>query len=399
MHRFLTLTTLAVFAAGTAVIATNADSSAIRQPEVRKRFVLDVVRMAVALPQADPQDRLRVLSSAASVVGPLDRNLARQFAREGANLEAELANSGQKPAVSMLVHLDCRSQVEFIESLAPAALPRAEDSLVTAITTCKQAVEPARAKLDAALASSIVATRPLLALMEITGPTSRWSQAEFTRMFAALPDQPHEAPNFAAMFLRMVRQVDIDVARRSGLKFLEWLSRLQDSGERNLAVSMTTSTLEKVLGGEAYAEALRSDVVAQSIAQTAGRPGQIEPPEEDHVSVLEAMGDTGKDRTDAIRVVPPSERARQAAAHGFASGTAGDRKSAERYFDMAFAATNEVWAQRTPEKNAAAVVEEVSEAAAQIDPVSALTRAESLDDPSAQAIGMLAVARVVVGQQ
>jgi hypothetical protein len=203
---FLALTTLAVFAAGTAAIAANADSSAIRGPEARNRFVLDVVRMAVALPQADPQDRLRVLSSAASVVGPLDRNLERQLAREGAHLEAELANSGHKPAVSMLVHLD------------------------------------------------------------------------------------------------------------------------------------------------------------------------------------------------AIRTLPPSERARQAAAHGFASGTAGDRKSAERYFDMAFAATNEVWAQRTPQKNAAAVVEEVSEAAAQVDPVSALTRAQSLEDPSAQAIGMLAVARVVMGK-
>jgi hypothetical protein len=35
----------------------------------------------------------------------------------------------------------------------------------------------------------------------------------------------------------------------------------------------------------------------------------------------------------------------------------------------------------------------------QDDPVSALTRGQSLDDLSAQAIGMLAVARVVVGRQ
>jgi hypothetical protein len=392
---------LAVFAAGSAVIATSADSQPVPQPDSRKRFVLDVVHMAVALPQGDPQDRLRVLSSAASVVGPLDRNLARRFAREGAHLEAELANSGQKPAASMLAsgHLDCASQVEFIESITPAALPRAEDSLVIAITSCKRAVEPARAKLDAALASGIVAARPLLAMMEISGPSSRWSQDEFAKMFAFLPDQPGEAPNFAAMFVNMAPKVDKDVARDSGVKFLEWLGNLKDDGERNLAVTMTTTTLEKVLGKEAYAEALRSNVVAQSVAQTAGRPGQIRTPEEDHVSVLEAIGNNGKDRTDAIRTLPPSERARQAAAHGFASGTAGDRKAADRYFDVAFAATDEVWAQRTPQKNAAAVVEEVSEAAAQVDPVSALTRAQSLQDPSAQAIGMLAVARTVMGRQ
>jgi hypothetical protein len=50
-----------------------------------------------------------------------------------------------------------------------------------------------------------------------------------------------------------------------------------------------------------------------------------------------------------------------------------------------------------PEQNAAAVIEEVSEAAAQVDSVNALTRAENLRDPSAEAIAMLAVARVVAG--
>lgn len=400
--RFLqVLTTLAMLIAGAAVIAGTNDSSAIGQTEARKRFVLDVVHMAVALPQGDSQDRLRVLSSAASVVGPLDSNLARRFAREGARLEAELANSGQKPAASMLAsgHLDCRAQVEFIESITPVALPRAEDSLVIAITSCKQAVDPARAKLESALANGIVAARPLLAMMELTGPSSRWSQNEFAKMFHSLPDQPNEAANFAAMFVNEAPKVDKDIVRDSGLKFLEWLGKVKDEGERNLAVTMTTATLQKVLGKDAYAEALRSNVVAQSVAQTAGRPGQIRMPEEDHVSVLEAIGNNGKDRTDAIRALPPSERARQAAAHGFASGTAGDRKAADRYFDMAFAATDEVWSHRTPERNAAAVVEEVSEAAAQVDPVSALTRAQSLQDPSAQAIAMLAVARTVMGKQ
>ena len=64
---------------------------------------------------------------------------------------------------------------------------------------------------------------------------------------------------------------------------------------------------------------------------------------------------------------------------------------------MAFAAVDEVWGARTPEQNAAAVVQEVSEAAAQIDSVNALTRAQKLRESSAQAIAMLAVARVVAG--
>jgi hypothetical protein len=64
---------------------------------------------------------------------------------------------------------------------------------------------------------------------------------------------------------------------------------------------------------------------------------------------------------------------------------------------MAFAAVNEVWDGRTPEQNTAAVVEEVSEAAAQVDSINALERAQQLRDPSAQAIAMLAVARVVAG--
>jgi hypothetical protein len=109
------------------------------------------------------------------------------------------------------------------------------------------------------------------------------------------------------------------------------------------------------------------------------------------------MGRVGNDQTESLAKLPPSRRAREAAANGFATGTGGDRKLAERYFDIAFTAVDEVWAGRSPEKDAAAVVEEVSEAAAQVDSITALQRAQKLQDPSARAIGMLAVARVVVG--
>jgi len=48
-----------------------AATTATQKQAARKEFVLNVVKSAVALPQPDPQDRLRVLSSAASVVAPV----------------------------------------------------------------------------------------------------------------------------------------------------------------------------------------------------------------------------------------------------------------------------------------------------------------------------------------
>ncbi len=370
----------------------------------KKQFVLDVVKAAVALPQPDPQDRLRVLNSAASVVGPLNRAMAKNFAREGARLESELINIGQTPAVSMLAsgEVDCPSAVTFVETIPPAAVLRAEQSLLGALTGCPKAtLEPIRQKTEAALNQGTVAARTLLAVMERVGPKSRWSQATFTKMFSSLPDAAKskgEAPNYAAMYASMAQQVDTDTARQAGLKFLEWLSGLGESGERNLAVNIATETLKQVLGPEKYNEALQSNIIAQQVAQTAGHKGEVEHPAEESVSVLQAMGETRQDRTEQIGKLPPSLRAREAAAHGFATGTGGDRKMADRYFDMAFSAVDEVWNDRDKIDNAPAVIEEVSEAAAQVDAVAALRRAQHLQDPSAQAIGMIAVARVALGQ-
>jgi hypothetical protein len=371
----------------------------------KKKFVLDVVRMAVALPQPDPQDRLRVLNSAAGVAAPIAPRLARQFAREGARLEAELIASGQTPAVSLLAsgHVDCTTATNFVESLPSAMVERAEESILGAMTLCsKYVLEPTRLKLETALNSGVLASRGLLAVMEASGVRSPWSQTYFGKMFSSLPAPDSvqavgEAPNFAAMFNRMAPEVDKDTARDAGLKMLEWLGKVKTGPSRNIALNLTNDTLQQVLGEKAYAEALRSNPVAQSVAQNAGQPGEVEHPEEEIVSVLEAMGRTNSDQTESLGKLPPSRRAREAAANGFATGTGGDRKMAERYFDIAFTAVDEVWAGRSPEKDAAAVVEEVSEAAAQVDSIAALQRAQKLQDPSARAIGMLAVARVVVG--
>ena len=381
-------------------------TNAAQKQQARKQFVLNVVKAAVALPQPDPQDRLRVLNSAASVVAPVQPEIAKSLAKEGARIESDIIASGNQPAVSILSsgQVDCPTMADFVDRLAPASLAMAEDSLVAAITTCpKETADAARLKVETALDSGSIAARPLMALMERSGAKSRWSQDVFVKMFAALPDAgtplaKKEAANYAAMYINMAPQVDPDTAREAALKFLDWLAKMPPQGERNLAVNMTTDALKQILK-TGYDEALAKDVVAKGIAATAGQPGEVEHPEEESVSVLQAMDNKGKDRTDEISKLPPSLRAREAAAHGFAAGTSGDKKLADRYFDIAFSAVDNVWSNRTPENNAPAVVEEVSEAAAQVNPVTALQRSQRLQDPSAQAISMLAVARVVAGQQ
>src|SRR4051812_210886 len=381
-------------------------STVTQKQQARKAFVLNVVKTAVALPQPDPQDRLRVLNSATSVVSAVQPETAKALAKEGARIESDIIASGNQPAVSILSsgQVDCATMADFVDRLAPQSLAMAEDSLVAAITQCpKRAGDAARLKVETALDAGSIAARPLMALMERSGAKSRWSQDVFVKMFGALPDAAtplakKEATNYAAMYVNMAPQVDPDVAKEAGLKFLDWLAKMPPQGERNLAVNMTTDSLKQVLGA-GYDEALAKDVVAKGIAATAGQPGEVAHEEEESVSVLQAMDNAGKDRTEELSKLPPSLRAREAAAHGFAAGTSGSKKLADRYFDIAFSALDNVWSKRTPENNAAAVVEEVSEAAAQVNPVTALQRSQHLQDPSAQAISMLAVARVVVGQQ
>ena len=46
-----------------------------------RKFVRDVVSSAVALPQSDQQDRLRVLSSAVEVMSPIDPKAANELTK------------------------------------------------------------------------------------------------------------------------------------------------------------------------------------------------------------------------------------------------------------------------------------------------------------------------------
>jgi len=385
----------------------STDSKPPSKEQSRQKFVLDVVHSAIALPQPDPQDRLRVLSEAVNVVAPIDPKLAQQLTREGTAIETKLLAEGQRPATSMLAegHVDCASAAALVESIPANAVIDASQALIGAITSCpKQVNESAKSKLEAAMQQGVVAGRPILALMDSEGMNSPWSQSMFVGMFSSLPQDAaplaNEAPNYAAMFTQLARQMDKDVVKTAGTNFLYWLAKLPDSDQRSVAVNMTTGALSDVLGTNAYQELLRSDVSLQQVANSA-KPGATLPPPDnpdDSVNVLQAMSNTG-DRTQSLQAMSPSMRAREAAASGFSSGTSGDRKAADRYFDIAFSAVDEVWANRANSGvNAPEVVQEVSDAAAQVDPVAALQRTQQLQDPSAEAIGMLAVARVVEGR-
>ena len=367
----------------------------------QQKFVLDTVNMAVALPQPDPQDRLRVLSSAAQVVSTIDRKMAKKLWREGVQVESELIRVGQTPAVSLMAEgqADCPAALNFVDNLPVNSALQAEQSLIGAVTSCqKQTLDAVSRKLDAAMDKGIFPSRALMAVIEAQGSSSQWSQTRFEKMFNSLPDPQsyaNEAQNFAAMYARMAPDVNKDLASRTGLKLLDWLSKLSDSPLRTMGIHITGDAMQQALGDEAYKAALQKDVVAQSAVQNPGADREIEHPQDDSISVLEAMGNTGSDQTEKLRGLPAVQRARQAAANGFAAGTAGQKDQASKYFDLAFAAVDEAWDKRTPKTDTSSLVQEVGEAAAQVDSVNALVRAQALRDSSAQAIAMLAVARVV----
>src|SRR3954463_2007362 len=82
-----------------------------------RKFALDVVNSAVALPQTDQQDRLRVLSSAVEVMAPLEAKKATELTKEGIRIESELIAAGQKPAASLFTsgQVDCKTAVDFAQ--------------------------------------------------------------------------------------------------------------------------------------------------------------------------------------------------------------------------------------------------------------------------------------------
>jgi hypothetical protein len=373
----------------------------------QQKFVLDTVKLAISLPEPDPQDRLRVLASAANVVSSIDRRMARNLRREGTRIESELIQLGKTPAVSLmsLGQADCASAQSFVENVPETSVVAAEQALIGAVTTCpKQTLQIVARRLSAALEKKIVAPRALMATAQAMGIKSPWSQTHFEKLFGSLPDSNDssaEAQNFAAFYAQMAADVDKEVATKTGLEMLEWLAKMNDIPLRVLSVNIVSGAMKHALGEKGFQAALEANVTAASLVrntENSGTKGGVERPPLESASVLAAMKQQGADQSDRLREMPAGQRAREAAAHGFAAGNSSEKQQSATYFDMAFAAVDEVWESRTPEQNAAAVVEEVSEAAAQIDPMNAMTRAQQLRDPSAQAIAMLAVARVVASK-
>jgi hypothetical protein len=383
----------------------NPPDPATKPLDARKRFAFDVVRAAVALPQSEPQDRLRVLAAAASVITPIRPALARSYSREGLRVEQDLIQRGEQPATSMLNSgpVDCKAVQTLVESIPAQRVDAAETTLVAAIGACPAVSSSAQKLIDGGLDEKKLAPRATLALMEQAGLHSAWSQDKFEKLFNSLPPDAAklqlEAPNLAAMYARASSEVDHDVAKKTGLRLLLWLGKLENSGDRTVAVNVTTGAMKQVLGAKDYEDALASDVIARQVAQSAGGEGEISHPMDESVSVLKAMQSANEDRMQQLETLPPSQRAREASASGFASGTGGDHKLASRYFDLAFSSLNQMWSNRDTVRNAPAVVQEVSEAAAQVDSLDALRRARGLDDPTAQAIGMISVARVVASRE
>src|SRR5215472_5282203 len=101
-----------------------------KQLTPEQKFVVDTVKMAVALPESDQQDRLRVLSTAADVISTIDKRMAKSFWTEGVNIESELVRLGETPAVSMMANGqgDCSAVESFVENLPDNAALRAEQA-------------------------------------------------------------------------------------------------------------------------------------------------------------------------------------------------------------------------------------------------------------------------------
>src|SRR4051812_24687995 len=132
-----------------------------------RKFVLDVVNSAVALPQSDQQDRLRVLSSAVEVMAPIAPKNANELTKEGIRIEAELIALGEKPSVSLFTSgvVDCKTATDFAQRVYPQNVVAAEQSVIGVLTKCpKQAGDVIRMRADAALSQSMVAPRLVMAL-------------------------------------------------------------------------------------------------------------------------------------------------------------------------------------------------------------------------------------------
>ena len=381
-------------------------SAAPQQLAQRSKFALNVLQSAVALPQNDPQDRLRVLVSAAQLANSLSPKLKTSLAREGIELESRLIGGGQQPQASMVESgiVDCTAVGGLVDALRPEAMASADRTISAAVRSCpKQSLEPVERKLSDALQRGGAPPRALMAAMEVAGAKSNWTLQQFDAVFSNLPEVKEHtsvsnAPLYAGLYERFAPGVDSVSARNAGVKLLAWIGKMDSAPERIQAATTATRAMIKVLGAQRFQELIESDPIASQAAQLAGQPAQM--PIADEESRIEVGRlDTSQDHSADLENYPAPRRAREAAAYGFAAGSNGDTRLAQRYFDVAFSALNDVWSNQLPGIDVPSIISEVSQAAANIDPVAALQRAQRLQDNSSQALSMIAIAQTVLNRQ
>lgn len=381
-------------------------SAAPQQLAQRSKFALNVLQSAVALPQNDPQDRLRVLVSAAQLANSLSPKLKTSLAREGIDLESRLIGSGQLPQASMVESgiVDCTAVGGLVDALRPEAMASADRTISAAVRSCpKQSLEPIERKLSDALQRGAAPPRALMAAMEASGAKSNWTLQQFDAVFSNLPDVKDRtsitnAPLYAGLYEKFVPSVDAASARNAGVKLLAWIGKMDQAPERIQAATTATRAMKKALGAEGFQEVTESDPIAAQAAQLAGQPAQMPLPEEE-TQVQIGRLDLSQDHSADLENYPAPRRAREAAAYGFAAGSNGDTRLAQRYFDIAFSALNDVRSNQLPGIDVPSVISEVSQAAANVDPVAALQRAQRLQDNSSQALSMIAIAQTVLNRQ
>lgn len=385
----------------TCVVGLAARVSASSRTDPRQQFVLDLVNTAVAVHPPDPQDRLRILVAAATTVRSNSPGLATQFTEEGLQLEAQMIRTGQKPDESMLNTglAKCSSALDLLESLPPRMVFIGEQEIIGMLTNCggSEIRSSAERKLQSGVEEGSIAPRALLAAVDLAGPSAAWSQEIFPQTFSNLQGATplhSEASALAEFYARVAPSTPAEVAASTGVQALQWLGQLQAGRERALATNIVTSAMRQTLGDAKYADALRSNVLAAQATQNAGAGTTSASEKAENVSVLRIMTSGKQQDTDAISNFPAPRRAREFAARGFIAAKDHDLSTANRDFDAAFNAVQELWNSAPASADAVPVLNEVVDAAAKVDIVQTLSRAQNLTEPTARALALLTLARI-----
>lgn len=374
-----------------------------RSQDSQKKLVLDLVNSAVAVRPSDPQDRLRILISAATTVRSVSPELASKLADEGVQLEGQMIRTGVKPEQSMFDTglATCKFSAELLQSVPPQLVFSAEQQIIGLITTCRDSrtLSAAQQKLQAAGEDNVIAPRAVMSAIDATGPASDWSKRIFAQTFSnlrAASGLETEADAVGEIYSQFAPSMPRELVVSSGLQALEWLANIKEGAKRTVAINMITDAMHQALGDEKYKAALASDGAASQAAQLSGQAIPDDNIEDgQQVSAMQIMSTGAKPDTSSLAKLPPARRAREFAAYGFAAASGGDASGASEDFDQAFDALQDLWNSDSSNSDAVPVLDEVVQAAAHINVVQTLSRAQALPDPTAQALAMLTVAQVV----